>query len=62
MEEVRLSPTTKKLLIRLKDGSAGGRQGKLEALTRPAGDDLTAVETEDKVRGVIVTVRGGGKF
>ncbi|XP_059081394.1 phenazine biosynthesis-like domain-containing protein [Tigriopus californicus] len=57
VKEVKLSPVTKKLLIRLSDRIC---QTDLEALERP--DGITSIDTGDRVRGVIVTVKSPEKY
>lgn len=54
--QVRLSPTTKKLLIRLQDGTT--RQD-LEDL-KVDKEAVLKIDTSDQVRGVIVTLNGQG--
>ena len=54
--QVRLSPVTKKLLIRLKDGTS---RTQLENL-KVNKEDLLKIDTCDKVRGVIITILGTG--
>ena len=53
---VRLSPTTKKLLIRLPDGTT---RADLEAMKIDV-DALLKINTSDQVRGVIITILGQG--
>ena len=53
---VRLSPTTKKLLIRLPDGTT---RADLEAMKIDI-DALLKINTADQVRGVIITILGQG--
>ena len=49
--EARLSPTTKKLLVRIDLPS----QKELESMEMPKKDDLVSINTEDRVRGIIIT-------
>ena len=53
---VRLSPTTKKLLIRLPDGTT---RDQLEAMKIDK-ESLVKIDTSDQVRGVIITINGSG--
>lgn len=55
-KHVRLSPTTKKLLVRLGDQFT---RNQLESLT-PKLDVLMAINTSNRVRGIIVTMSGQG--
>ena len=55
-KHVRLSPTTKKLLIRLPDGTT---RDQLEALKIDK-ESLLKIDTSDHVRGVIITINGSG--
>lgn len=57
VKEVKLSPVTKKLLIRLSDHIC---QSELEAMERP--DGIATIDTRDRVRGVIVTVKSPKKY
>jgi predicted PhzF superfamily epimerase YddE/YHI9 len=54
-EDVQFSPTTRKLLIRLKDGT---NRSVLESISPSESELLAASPIDGPVRGVIVTLRG----
>ena len=55
--QVRLSPTTKKLVIRLRDDSPLSSPKGLSSLPRPSPDALLNIDTGGRVTGVVITAR-----